>query len=380
MRVLKLLLMALAVMAVISPVWAQPPLPEIEGGEILASGFNGPQGVLVDADGNVWVIDSGLGGEDVIEFVAPANPDQPVPSPFGLTARVVRVAPDGEQTDVAVLPSVFAGELELIGGARLALLDGTLYATNGQWIEGLSSERLPLMAAVVRIDGEATSEVADLWAYEEANNPDGTILDSHPYGITAGPDGWLWVTDAAANTLLRVDPDGGDIELVAAFEGLPGVFPNPIRGGELETDPVPTAVAFDDEGSAYVSLLSGVPFIPGSAKVLHVTPDGEVSDYATGLTMLTDLRRGPDGELYAVQFGLFTEEGPVPDSGAVLRVREGDASEVIVSGLPFPTSIDFDADGSAYVTINGVGAPGSGAVVRFEGLTALEGQPLAGAN
>lgn len=92
--------------------------------------------------------------------------------------------------------------------------------------------------------------------------------------------------------------------------------------------------------------------------------------------MLTDLRRGPDGELYGVEFGMFTEQGPVPNAGSIVRIHEGDASEVVVSGLPFPTSLVFDADGNAYVTINGVGAPGSGAVVRFDGLTDMTGEPI----
>jgi hypothetical protein len=112
---------------------------------------------------------------------------------------------------------------------------------------------------------------------------------------------------------------------------------------------------------------------------MRVSSDGQVSDYATGLTMLTDLRTGPDGYMYAVQFGQFTEEGPSPNSGSIIRVKAGDASEVVVSGLSFPTSIDFNADGDAYVTINGVGAPGSGEVVMFSALTTMAGSPLAGA-
>src|SRR5690606_13647899 len=136
---------------------------------------------------------------------------------------------------------------------------------------------------------------------------------------------------------------------------------------------VPTGVAFDDDGNALVSLLSGAPFVPGGTKVVRVTPDGETSDYATGLTMLTDLRRGPDGEVYAVQFAIFTDQGPTPNSGALVRVPEGDASEVVVEGLPFPTSVDFSADGAAYITINGVGAPGSGQVILVEGVTAMMG-------
>ena len=60
----------------------------------------------------------------------------------------------------------------------------------------------------------------------------------------------------------------------------------------------------------------------------------------------------------------------------MLRIKEGDASEVVVEGLSFPTSIDFNDAGDAFVTINGIGAPGSGAVVRFDGLTAMTGSPL----
>jgi hypothetical protein len=92
--------------------------------------------------------------------------------------------------------------------------------------------------------------------------------------------------------------------------------------------------------------------------------------------MLTDLQTGPDGMLYAVSIGQFTEQGPVPNMGAVLRIKGGDASEVVVEGLSFPTSIDFNEAGDAFVTINGIGAPGSGEVVRFDGLTAMAGSPL----
>jgi hypothetical protein len=136
----------------------------------------------------------------------------------------------------------------------------------------------------------------------------------------------------------------------------------------MESDPVPTGVAFGEDGNIYVSFLPGFPFLPGSAKVVKVTADGQVSDYATGLTMVTDLRKGPDGALYAVQLGQFTEQGPVPNSGSIVRVKAGDGSEVVAADLSFPTSIDFNADGDAYVTINGVGAPGSGEVVMFAGL------------
>ena len=107
-----------------------------------------------------------------------------------------------------------------------------------------------------------------------------------------------------------------------------------------------------------------------------MSSEGTVSDYATGLTTLTDLQIGPDGNLYAVQFGRFSEQGPQPGTGAIIRVKAGNTSERVVDGLVFPTSIAFDAAGDAYVTTNGVGAPGSGQVVKFASLTSMAGTAL----
>ena len=185
------------------------------------------------------------------------------------------------------------------------------------------------------------------------------------------------MADAGANDLLKVDPTTGQVELVAVFDGVPAPMPNPNRGDAMEADPVPTGVTFDQDGNLYVSLLPGFPFLPGSAKVVQVTPDGKVSDYATGLTLLTDLRTGPDGHLYAVQIGTFTEEGPVPNSGALIRIQAGDGSEVIIGGLSFPTSVAFNAAGDAYVTINGgFSPPGTGAVMLYKGVTHMAGSPV----
>jgi hypothetical protein len=233
------------------------------------------------------------------------------------------------------------------------------------------------MAAVVKIESGKATVVANAWDLEGSENPDGFIKESHPYGLTPGPDGKLWVADAGANTLFTVDPASGSVELMAVFDGISSPLPNPNRGGAMESDPVPTGIAIGDDDNIYVSFLPGFPFLPGSAKVVQVTPDGQVSDYANGLTMVTDLRKGPDGALYAVQLGQFTEQGPVPNSGSIVRVKEGADSEVVIGDLSFPTSIDFNASGDAYVTINGVGAPGSGEVVKFAALaTQAEAAPL----
>ena len=347
--------------------------PEAFAQETVASGLNGPMGLMVDSEDNLWIADSGTGGGETLEVPNPNPGGELVELPFGNTAKVVRVTPDGTQSEVATLPSlVVPGLGRIYGGARLAMLDDEVFVTDGFWLPSDLSPKPPKLATVLRVsEGEAT-EVADLWAFEEENNPDGLVPLSNPYGLTAY-EGDLLVADASANTLLRVDPGTGEVNVVAVFEGVPGPVPNENRGDALLNDPVPTGVTVDDDGMIYVSFLPGWPPLPGSAKVVQVTPEGEVSDYATGLDLLTDLQAAPDGNLYAVSIAAEVgEEGPLPDTGRVFRIVDGEATEVL-SGLPFPTAITFNDEGDAFVTHNGnvfASGPGTGEVVRYSGMAA----------
>ena len=332
-------------------------------GTVIAEDLTGPMGLAVDAEGNVFVIESGVGGDQ--EMNVTNSQGQQVVGTFGASARVLKIAPDGTQEVVAQLPSVNTG-LEAEGGSRLAFLEGRLYATSGIWKGDWGDGRPDLMGHVVAIDGGQAVSVADTYAFEAAHNPDPNILDSHPYGLAAAPDGSLWIADAGANAVLRADPATGEVSLIALMDGIASPLPNPSRGGAMEADPVPTGITFDADGNALVALLPGFPFVPGSSKVVRITPAGDVSDVATDLTMTTDLQHGPDGLLYAVQIGVFTEAGPTPESGRIVRLDESGATE-LVSGLSFPTAIAFAGNGDAFVTLNGAGGPG-GAVVRFDGL------------
>ena len=381
MKVNRLFVNSILAVVVASVLWIAPDSAMAQeresGGTVIVEGLNGPQGVLVIDDGSVWVIDVGLGGDEEVEVGGlDPNTNEIIRATYGNTSRVMRVIPGGQPQLVATLPSIFLGS-DIVGGARLALLNNEMYATAGVWQGVASEEALPDTAAVLRVLQGSVLEVVPLWKLEKELNPDGHVLESHPYGLTAGPDGLLYVAEAGANTLVQVDVVSQTAKVIAVFEGIPGPLPNPYRGGALESDPVPTGVTFGADGRIYVSLLPGFPFLPGSAKIVVVDPvTGGVEDYATDLTMLTDLRTGPDGELYAVRFGIFTDEGPIPNSGAVIRVGEGETSQDVVTGLPFPTSVDFDINGNAFVTIDGasVGEPGRGKVIRFEGV-AVQGAP-----
>lgn len=331
----------------------------VGGPTTVATGFNGPQGVFVAADGSVWVADGGIPGGATLPVVG-GNPVA-----LGSNARIVRVAADGTQSVQATLPTIaWPSDQDNAGAARITVLNGQVYATNGSWNEAFDSARLTNMAAIVRVAGGTATEVANGWDLESSQNPAGGEKDSHPYGLTAGSDGNLYVTDAGGNDLLRVNPTNGQVSLVAVF----APFPNNSGVGPPVSEAVPTGVVANSDGSFYVSLLRGFPFTPATTKVVKVAANGAVSDYAEGLTSLTDLRRGPDGNLYAIQFAVFGQQGPAPNSGALVRIKPGFTSETVVSNLSFPTSVAFNSAGDAFITIDGVGAPGSGAVVKYTGV------------
>lgn len=331
---------------------------------MVADNLNSPQGLLVTPDGSVWVADSGTGGETT--FSGPAPGGTPGEGNYGDTARVLRVAPGGSLSVVATMPSITAPGLEPTGGGKLAFVGGSIFLTNGVWNANYSVARVPKASSVLRVDGGEAVEVADVYGFEADANPDGVPtdqggIDSHAYGLAAGPDGQLYVADAGGNSLLRVDPATGTVGLVAALQG---------RTPATGVQSVPTGVAVGPDGSAYVALLSGFPFPDGAARVVRVA-DGAVTDFATGLTALVDAAFGPDGRLYVVSFSRADPEAAppyLPNTGAVLRLGADGEPQTVLSGLNYPTAIAFNEAGDAYVAEDGLQL-GSGRVLRYEALT-----------
>ncbi|MCA9859437.1 MAG: ScyD/ScyE family protein [Thermomicrobiales bacterium] len=348
-----------------------PALPA--GCTVAASGLDNPRFVAV-SDGIVYVSVAGSAGDEAI--FATAGEGTPAPADpvtmYGPSGAVIAVNADGTVSTVAGdLPSFTFGT-EVVGPAGLDVANGVLYVATGG--VGPATGTVPPLegrAAVWSIDlvsGEGTI-VADLEAYEMDNNPDPHMIDADPYGLVVGTDGMVYVADAGGNDILKVDPTTGEVSTLAVIPGLPGQAENPTRGGALEIDPVPTGLALAPDGGLYVSTLSGGPFIPGTAALLHVAMDGTVTTVASGLTMLGDVTVGPDGAIYVVTMSdnFIDPAGPAP--GSIVRVNEDGTSTPVISGIPFPNSIAFDADGNAYITAMvsvPAGTPASGMVLKCD--------------
>lgn len=349
-------------------------------GRVIAGGLNYPRYMAVDDAGNIYVTEPGTGGSETL----PLPPGQEGPAGTrGNTGQVSKIAPNGTKTVIARgLPSYNSPDEGAVGPAGIVLSGNSLYISTGASGAGVASlSQLPNEGSILRINistGQIT-KVADLIAFEKANNPDPNAIDSDPYGLAMGPDGMLYAADAGGNDLLKVNPNTGQITLVAVMPGLaapPGfTFPpggNPNRGGRAELDPVTTGVAVGPDGTIYAGNLSGGPFPKGAARVARVTPDGRVSYAASGLTMVTGVAIGPDKKLYVSELTEsvdFSKTPPEIKPGRVSRINADGSTVVVASGLLFPNGIAFDKAGNLYVTTGtAFGPPNVGTVTRYDGV------------
>jgi hypothetical protein len=274
----------------------------------------------------------------------------------GKTAAVVRIE---NGCPVPVAEGLPSGAVPQIGWnwgvADIAFLNGDLYAL----VAGGGSDfgNFDTPSGVYRVAGDGSvSLIADLSAWFRAHPP--TLIapdynaDGSLFGMEAGSDR-LWITEAVGGRVLTVTPDG-TITLVADLS---------------PEHPVLTGLALAPDGGAYVGNLTAIPYPAGAAKVIHVAPDGTVTDAWTGLTRITGIAVASDGTLYAAQLAAGDTEGDPAHTGLIVRQSGPDSMEVVATEVNFPVGIGFDTDEALYVALPGivVGAgEGQGALLRVD--------------
>ncbi|MCM3661667.1 ScyD/ScyE family protein [Georgenia satyanarayanai] len=348
-------------------------------------------------------------------LTVPARADDHAPEPEVVTGGLIGplTVAAGDGGDIYVTQT-FANTLSkvdgdgavtnlhsLAGSPETAELVGVTYSDGATYhIESDFSGEAPTTYIVRTKDSERTVVSDDLWAHEIANNPDrsqrygvtnarGTCLDqltafqetagfplvnyhgiveSHGYQLEVH-DGTIYVADAAANAVLKVDESTGDISTVdvlpgktitftagleAAWEEQLGLdIPNCIVGKRFIAESVPTDVQVGWLGGLYVSTLGG-----GAGEVLPlssvywISPDAEHTfEVAGDLHGATGLDVTPDGTvIVAEMFG-----------GRVSAIPHGHNEATTL----------FEADSPADVAVAGhtvyavTGAFGEGALVKY---------------
>jgi hypothetical protein len=335
--------------------------------DVVASGLDNPRGLAISKSSSIYVAEAGGGGTGAC-----------VPSPegegdvcIGASGAITKIWKGGHKRIVTGLPSVAGADGSASGPHDVTLgHDGRLYAIVG--LGGNLETRAafgPLGAGLghlysISYSGKARS-IADLVAYEAANNPDPAEVDSNPYSVTT-----RWgkpvVADAGGNDLVKVSHRGLSTaavfpsRLVPAPPGIPDLPP------ELPMDAVPTSVVQGPDGALYVGQLTGFPFPIGGANVYRVVPGRAPRVVASGFTNIIDIAFDRRGNLYVLEIaknGLLSGD----TAGALYRVsrRSGEKKQVVSDGLVAPGGLAISRWGDIFISNKSV-AIGEGEVVRLD--------------
>jgi hypothetical protein len=361
---------------------------EVDDVDVIASGLDNPRHVAVAPGGDVYVAESGRGGDHATSRSCFDSPEGFACT--GATGAVTKIDRHGwrghRQRRVVTGLASFApeGGGNAIGPHGVYVARDSLLVTNGGPTAPtrgtppevvlrdptlVREERISkLYGTLLQFRGHRRARLlADLWRFERKKNPDeqagNPLVDSNPVDVLADRHGYV-VADAGGNTVLRVS-HRGRVSVLSLFPNVPTPAPD---GSTIPMNAVPTGVVAGPDRAYYVSQLTGFPFPPGGAQVFRVDPrTGAYTTYARGFTNVIDLDFGRDGTLYVLEIDTNSLLAPGTDGG-LWAVPPGGAPERIElpeGTLTEPGGIAAGRHGKLYVS-NHAREAGTGEVLELE--------------
>lgn len=338
-----------------------PPQLSPKNVSVFATGLNNPRGLKFGPDGNLYVAEGGIGGANSTEgcceqVIPPVGPY--TGSPTG--SRISKIDANGVRTTaVDNLPSsqtsAATGNLTS-GAADVAFIGNTLYILMGGAGCSHGVPQVPEMPnGVLRVNEDGSTElIANLSAFVMA------FPVAHPNPDDFEPDGTWYSMIAVGGNLYAVEPNHGELDKITPEGQISRVSDISASQGHI----VPTAIAY--RGNFYVGNLNTFPVVPGSSKILKITPSGQVKVAVDGLTTVLGIVFDGRDRMYVLETSTAAGD-PTPFTGKVIRVDPSGHQTEIATGLFFPTGITLGPDGALYVSNVGFGPPpvGLGEILRI---------------
>jgi hypothetical protein len=410
---MKLKLLTLTLLSVSIATFSGTKAAEAASLTTIASGLRNARGITFGPDGNIYVGETGLGGNGSCQG-SPSTGGEPICA--GDTGSVTKISANGQQSRIftgfdslALQPSQQQGsgpqDLKFDAFGNAYLLAG--YAGNpgnrdtelnavarNVTFPPLQNIIAPLVPAdqvlntpslgklyKADLNTQELVEIFDFAKYELFNNPDGGDVISNPYALAIRGE-TAYVADGGGNTVYSVKLDGSGVEALPVPTQLvnnpeyppispnlpPGVVPDGGAPAQIELQSVPTGITVGPDGNVYFGEYTGFPYPEGTARIFRINDDNEIEVFAEGFTHITDLTFDQEGNLLVLQFSDEAEWkgrdlSQLP--GSLIRVSPNGVRTTLVAagqGLESSTGIAISPDNTIYITKRGVGPLGE--VVR----------------
>lgn len=307
----------------------------------IASGLAGPMGVETDGHGNLLVSE---GGTDTADAKGDTHNN---------TGKVLLITPNGKKYDAVINLSSYANvhSHELQGTVHILRDGGILYILSGDNLYQADISHFKPGDTPIDANSLPMEDIASVISkIPSSNNPES---DSHPYNLTKGPDGDLYIADAGANAIIH-RKSANNYSILAEIPAVANPsFPG-IGGPTVQA--VPTSIRFDGR-DFLVTTLTGFPFPTGQAIIYKISMSGDISVYQKGFTMLVDQAKGNHSNNLMVQYAssFNPASGYAPNSGSLLLVN-GTKTMSLVDDLNQPVGIKQVNSSTWYVTSLGDGS------------------------